>query len=139
MNRRAILIGMLGLGALPSLPLRADDGSVTMRMPNYLEFTTADMAASKAFYAAAFGIAFTDYGPEYAGASADGMEIGLALGEAGTPPLAGFQTDDIAAEREAVAAAGGEIVRDVYEFPGGRRFHFRDPGGNELIVYQYGD
>jgi predicted enzyme related to lactoylglutathione lyase len=108
-----------------------------MLMPNYLEFTTTDMEATKAFYTAAFGIEFTDYGPTYAGAAANGFEIGITLGEAGTPPLPGYKTDDIAAAQESIVAAGGEIVQETYEFPGGRRFHFRDPAGNEALYYQY--
>ncbi|MGP1282487.1 MAG: VOC family protein [Parasphingopyxis sp.] len=108
-----------------------------MQMPNYLELATADMAATKSFYTAAFGVEFTDYGPEYAGANTDRFEIGLACFGETPPPLPGFQTDDIAAAEQAVRDAGGTIVRESYEFPGGRRFHFRDPGGNELLVYQY--
>lgn len=108
-----------------------------MQMPNYLEFCTSDMAATKAFYSAAFGFEFTDYGPEYQGVSGETLEIGFHGGGETKAPLVGFQTDDIAKAAETVRDAGGEIVRETYEFPGGRRFHFRDPGGNELLVYQY--
>lgn len=108
-----------------------------MHMPSYLELATSDMAATKSFYTTAFGIEFTDYGPEYAGAATDRYELGLAAFGETPPPLPGFQTDDIASAHDQVLAAGGEIVRETYEFPGGRRFHFRDPGGNELMVYQY--
>jgi len=108
-----------------------------MQMPNYLEIATKDMAATKAFYIAAFGVAFTDYGPEYAGANTDHFEFGLACFGETPPPLPGFQTDDIAATEQMVRKAGGMIVTETYEFPGGRRFHFRDPGGNQLMVYQY--
>lgn len=108
-----------------------------MHLPNYLELKTADVAATKAFYTAAFDFDFTDYGDDYAGVNGDHLEIGLHKSEAPEPPLAGFQTDDIAAAERKVRDAGGEIVQATYEFPGGRRFHFRDPGGNELLVYQY--
>ncbi|MEM8697010.1 MAG: VOC family protein [Pseudomonadota bacterium] len=108
-----------------------------MKLPNYLELATGDMDATKAFYAAAFGVEFTDYGPQYAGANTGNFELGLACFGETPPPLPGFQTDDIAAAEQAVHAAGGTIVRETYEFPGGRRFHFRDPGGNELLVYHY--
>lgn len=107
-----------------------------MQTPNYLEFTCENVAASKAFYAAVFAMEFTDYGPDYAGAHGGDVEIGIARGEAGAPPLPGFQTDDIEAAESSIRDAGGEIVRDTYAFPGGRRFHFRDPGGTELLVYQ---
>ena len=108
-----------------------------MQMPNYLELKTVDMAATKAFYTTAFGLEFTDYGPEYAGVSGDGMEIGLHHSTQSEPPLAGFQTGDIAKTADTVRAAGGTITQETYEFPGGRRFHSRDPGGNELLVYCY--
>ena len=110
-----------------------------MHLPNYLEFKTPDVAATKRFYAQAFAFEFVDYGDDYAGVNGDGLEIGLHRSDQGESPLAGFQTDDIAAAEAKVRDAGGEIVQDTYEFPGGRRFHFRDPGGNELLVYQYDD
>ena len=108
-----------------------------MRLPNYLELKTADVAATKAFYAEAFDFEFIDYGEGYAGVSGDYLEIGIHKSDAAEPPLPGFQTEDIAAAEKTVRAAGGEIVQATYEFPGGRRFHFRDPGGNEMLVYQY--
>ena len=108
-----------------------------MHLPNYLEFKTPDVAAAKRFYAKAFAFEFVDYGDAYAGVNGDGLEIGLHRSDQSEPPLVGFQTDDIAAAEAKVRDAGGEIVQETYEFPGGRRFHFRDPGGNELLVYQY--
>lgn len=110
-----------------------------MHTPNYLEFTVADIDAAKAFYAKAFGFEFVDCGPGYAGVNGEGIEIGFHRGETRQPLLAGFQTDDIAKARETVVAAGGTILQEIYEFPGGRRFHFADPGGNEMLVYQYGE
>ena len=108
-----------------------------MQMPNYLELATGDMEATKAFYTKAFQVDFTDYGPEYAGANTDTFELGMACFGETPPPLPGFKTDDIAAAEQAVLAAGGTIIRETYDFPGGCRFHFRDPGGNELMVYYY--
>ncbi|MEQ9661130.1 MAG: VOC family protein [Parasphingopyxis sp.] len=108
-----------------------------MHLPNYLELKTPDVAATKAFYAAAFDFEFTDYGAEYAGVNGDTLEIGLHISDGPEPPLAGFQTDDIEAAEAKIRAAGGEIVQETYGFPGGRRFHFRDPGGNEMLVYIY--
>ena len=108
-----------------------------MQMPNYLELSTDNMEATKAFYSKAFDVSFTDYGPEYAGANTANFELGLACFGETPPPLPGIQTQDIAAAEQAVRAAGGTITRETYDFPGGSRFHFRDPGGNELLVYQY--
>jgi uncharacterized protein len=107
-----------------------------MHTPNYLEFSTNDMNASKAFYTKAFGFAFTDYGPEYAAVHGGDLEIGIIVSEKAEPPLPGFQTDDIAAAEKAVRDGGGTITQETYPFPGGRRFHFHDPAGNELMVYQ---
>lgn len=106
-----------------------------MLTPDYLEFTTGDVAASRAFYTQAFGFEHTDYGPEYTAIHAGDLEIGLVRSEA-KPPLAGFRTDDLEAAMATIREAGGAITQEPYPFPGGRRFHFSDPGGNELMVYQ---
>jgi len=108
-----------------------------MHKPNYLELTCPDMAAAKAFYGTAFGWEFTDYGPTYASIPDGDVEVGLTLGEPGKPPISGFQTDDIEAAEAKVRAAGGAITQAIYEFPGGRRFHFTDPANVEFIVYIY--
>ena len=106
---------------------------------NYLELRAADLGAAKAFYADALGLTFADYGPSYAAATQIG---GAALGLQGDPneatetPLALFEVDDVEAAAMRVRAAGGEIVVAIFAFPGGRRFHFRDPAGNVLGVWQ---
>lgn len=106
---------------------------------DYVEITVPDLAAATAFYAAAFGWTITDYGPEYAGiADSRGEEMGgLAAGAAPATggPLVLLYSDDLDASVAAVRAAGGEIVNGPYPFPGGRRFHFTDPGGTELGVW----
>jgi hypothetical protein len=105
---------------------------------DYIEFTVRDMKRAQAFYAAAFGWTFTDYGPDYAGIkSKDGEVGGLRVGkevEAGGP-LVVLYSDDLEASVAAVNQAGGRIVTPPYSFPGGRRFHFTDPSGNELAVW----
>ena len=89
----------------------------------------------KAFYAAAFGWRFTDYGPAYA-AFDEGLEGGFdgAAGR-GTKPLPVIHARDLEGALVAVTAAGGAIVKPIFSFPGGRRFHFSDPAGNELAVW----
>ena len=90
----------------------------------------------KAFYVRAFDWAFTDYGPSYA-AYSEGLDGGFD----GTPesdltkPLPVLYSDDLEATLAAVKEAGGTIVREIFPFPGGRRFHFTDPAGNELAVW----
>lgn len=107
---------------------------------NYIELSVTDLAAAQAFYSGAFGWEFNSYGPAYAGVKgADGDEVGgLALADAARPnggPLVLLYSDDLDATVEAVTAAGGSVVNGPYEFPGGRRFHFTDPSGNELGVW----
>ncbi len=111
---------------------------------DYVEIATNDLERSKEFYADAFGWAFNDYGPDYAGiqgASADDPEVGGLNPEATPSPDGVFvqlYSDDLDASVEAVKAAGGEVVDGPYGFPGGRRFHFTDPSGNQLGVWTAG-
>jgi predicted enzyme related to lactoylglutathione lyase len=105
---------------------------------DYVEITVRDLVAAKSFYASAFGWAFNDYGPDYAGIQGEGRELGglsqtveLRLGG----PLVILYSDDLDASVEAVKNAGGNILQEPFSFPGGRRFHFADPSGNELAVW----
>ena len=107
---------------------------------NYIELNVTDLAAARAFYSAAFGWEFNEYGPAYAGIrSPDGEgEVGGLNGtEAPVPggPLVLLFSDDLDATVSAVEQAGGGVVAAPYEFPGGRRFHFSDPSGNVLGVW----
>jgi uncharacterized protein len=108
---------------------------------DYIEIQSPALPDSKAFFAKAFGWSFTDYGPHYAsftGAGIDGgFDGGFEHDETARPRsvLIVLKADDLAAAERAVLAAGGEIVKPTYAFPGGRRFHFREPGGNELAVW----
>jgi predicted enzyme related to lactoylglutathione lyase len=106
---------------------------------HYLELAVADVAATKQFYATAFGWDFSDFGPSYAATSTGDTDIGLQgdAAEQASAPLAVIQVDDLDAAEAAVRRAGGEIVRAAFAFPGGRRFHFRDLAGNELAAAQY--
>ncbi|GAA1482682.1 VOC family protein [Gordonia sinesedis] len=107
---------------------------------DYIEINTDDLPASVAFYERAFGWTFNDYGGQYAGIrnpNGEGEVGGLNPGQPGGPggPLVQLYSDDLAASEEAVIAAGGQIVVPAFGFPGGRRFHFRDPAGNVLGVW----
>ena len=108
---------------------------------DYIEIPARDLEASRAFYAAAFGWTYNDYGPGYAGirrADGDGEVGGLAGtdGDIATGTLLVLlYSDDLDATADAIRAAGGSIVQEPYEFPGGRRLHFADPSGNELGVW----
>jgi uncharacterized protein len=105
---------------------------------DYIELTVTDVPEAKRFYGAAFGWAFNDYGPGYAGIQGPGREVGgLCQGEqvrAGGPLVVLYSRtleDTLARVKE----AGGRIVKEPFSFPGGRRFHFTDPSGNELAVW----
>ena len=105
---------------------------------DYIEIKALDVPAAKRFYAEAFGWAFNDYGPGYAGIVGEGKEQGgitLAPEISRGGPLVVLYSNDVDATRQAVRAAGGKISVDIFDFPGGRRFHFLDPSGNELAVW----
>ena len=104
--------------------------------PNYLEIKADDLPASKAFYEKAFGFAFTDYGPEYAAVEGGPVQIGIAAGEEPPAPMPTFETDDLEAALAQVKTAGGAIVKEIFPYPGGRRFECLDPSGNRLAIYQ---
>ena len=99
---------------------------------NYLELPVGDVATAKAFYAAAFGWSFADYGPTYAATTTGGTDIGFQgdPAQATARALPVVQVEDL----EAALAAGGVVTMPTFAFPGGRRFHFRDPDGHELAV-----
>lgn len=102
---------------------------------DYLELPAADIGAVKTFYGAAFGWTFQDYGPTYS-AFDQGLDGGFdADPECTLTPLPVLFATDLDAMLTRVEAAGGVIVKAPFAFPGGRRFHFRDPAGNELAVW----
>lgn len=112
---------------------------------DYIEIPTTDLATATAFYGAVFGWRFTAYGPEYVGIQrpGGGPEMGgLCPGAVGGGskggPLVVLYSEDLDATVEAVRAAGAVIVEEPFEFPGGRRFHFEDPSGNEMAVWTSG-
>lgn len=118
-----------------------------MATMNYIEFPATDVAATKAFYTAAFDWDWVDDGPDYAAHITGGLEVALNGSgtvapprgpgeENGVGPLVLFQTTDLAASEAIVSGAGGSIVSPPYDYPGGRRFHFADPSGNIVGMYQ---
>ncbi len=107
------------------------------RRVGYIEFPATDIAATKDFYTRVFGWKFTDYGPGYS--SFDDGRLGGGFVKADKITRGGALVVIYAADLEGieaqVRAAGGTIVKEIFAFPGGRRFHFTDPGGNELAVW----
>ena len=101
---------------------------------NYLELP-GDVAAGKKFYTSVFGWSFKDWAPDYADTQA-GIPFGLNGGEhRPSHPMPGVQVENLEAARDKVRKAGGKIKIDIFSFPGGRRFHFEDPNGNELAAW----
>lgn len=107
---------------------------------NYLELPSLDPAASKAFFSAVFGWRFVDYGPDYLAFFDAGLEGGFYRAEQVATPAQGaalvvLHSNDLAQSLAAVQTAGAVIVKDIFSFPGGRRFEFLEPGGNQLAIW----
>ena len=132
----AVLAGC-GDGLVDRLPMTVGD-AVTHHQINYVELKTTDIGAMKAFYGGAFGWTFEDWGPGYATFMGAGVDGGFEQVDGFTPgdsPLLVINSTDLDASLGAVEAAGGVVTVRPFDFPGGRRFHFRDPAGNELAVW----
>jgi len=105
---------------------------------DYVELPTQDLARSHAFYEKAFGWTLASYGPTYSATTTGDVDIGLQADrpDATQAPLPIIQVGDLEAALAAVQRAGGRISKPIFFFPGGQRFHFRDPSGNELAAWQ---
>ena len=103
---------------------------------DYIEFRATDLERIKAFYGEVFRWKFTDFGPDYTSFEDGRLAGGFHQGEA-TPggPLIVIYAVHLEAMQTKIEAAGGRIVKPIFPFPGGRRFHFHDPSGNELAVW----
>jgi predicted enzyme related to lactoylglutathione lyase len=103
---------------------------------DYIEFPSADRARTSAFFSAAFGWGVISYGPEYDALDGAGIDGGIDQSAARVAAtMAIIRTGNLDEAEQRVLAAGGVITRAQFDFPGGRRFHFREPGGNELAVW----
>ncbi|QSX42201.1 VOC family protein [Shewanella cyperi] len=107
---------------------------------NYLELPARDLEATKGFFSAVFGWQFQDYGPDYSCVLDAGIDGGFFRAEADFNtqrgcPLLVIYSADLEVTEASVVAKGGEIIKPVFSFPGGRRFHFTDPSGNEFAVW----
>ncbi|UTW05818.1 VOC family protein [Pseudomonas benzenivorans] len=107
---------------------------------NYVEFPAKDLAATKAFFQAAFGWVFTDYGPEYTAFADQGLDGGffkseLCASQDRGSALMVFYSAALEETQAKVERAGGRISKAIFAFPGGRRFHFIEPSGNEFAAW----
>ena len=107
------------------------------RRIDYIEFPAMEIARTKAFYVRVFGWKFTDYGPDYTTFEDGRLSGGFWKADDATRggPLVVIYAVDLAGMEMKVRAEGGTIVKEIFPFPGGRRFHFTDPSGNELAVW----
>lgn len=104
---------------------------------DYIEFPAPSIDDAKTFYSAVFGWKFTDYGPDYTSFKDGRLDGGFTtegkVVEGG--PLVVLYATDLESVKASVEQHGGKVSKDIFDFPGGRRFHFTDPGGNELAVW----
>lgn len=107
------------------------------RRIDYIEFSVRSVADARKFYSSAFDWTFEDYGPDYASFSDGRLSGGFQTASQVRPggPLVVIYAADLEAMEQRVTRAGGKIVRPIFSFPGGRRFHFTDPSGYELAVW----
>lgn len=103
----------------------------------YIELGARDMAATKQFYGKAFGWTFQDFGATYAAFGNAVVDGGFDAGaqERVGRPLVVLYAQDLEGALTRVQQAGGRITKPIFSFPGGRRFHFLDPAGNELAIW----
>ena len=107
---------------------------------NYVEFPSKDLDVTKRFFADVFGWTFVDYGPEYTALEDAGLDGGFfksdqVVSTANGSVLVVIYSKDLEFTQSKITAAGGTIIKDIFSFPGGRRFHFADPNGNEYAVW----
>ena len=107
---------------------------------NYVEFPCRDLAATQAFFSAALGWEFEEFGPDYCAFQGEGLDGGFYRSELcatirNGSALLVFYSDDLEATQTSIEQAGGRIEKLIFDFPGGRRFHFSDPSGNEFAVW----
>ena len=107
---------------------------------NYMEFPANDMAATKAFFSTVFQWTFTDYGPEYSAFNDAGLDGGFYQSKLRSTSSNGsilvvFYSNNLEYTRDLIEQSGGKIIKPIFDFPGGRRFHFSEPSGNEFAVW----
>lgn len=107
---------------------------------NYVEFPASDFDATKIFFESVFDWSFTDYGADYIAFSGAGLDGGFYQSELSASTDKGsaliiFFSNNLQQTQSRIEAAGGNMIQAIFDFPGGRRFHFCDPNGNEFAVW----
>ncbi len=104
---------------------------------DYVEFYSNEMGQTENFFQNAFGWSFIEYGADYRDIQGAGIGGGLERAER-QPPLIILKSDNLEQDRDQILKAGAELIKDIFEFPGGRRFEFKEPGGNLMAVWSEG-
>jgi predicted enzyme related to lactoylglutathione lyase len=102
---------------------------------DYVEFNSTHLEATESFFAKAFGWSFVEYGPDYRDIRAAGLGGGIARSEAQVAPLVVLKAEDLEDALETVRQAGAEVTKEIFAFPGARRFEFREPGGTLMAIW----
>lgn len=101
---------------------------------DYVEFSSMKLEETQSFFAKAFGWEFIDYGPDYRDIQGAGIGGGLERAP-NSAPIVILKSDDLEASKKTIIEAGAILLKDIYGFPGGRRFEFREPGGTVMSVW----
>jgi len=109
---------------------------------NYLEIPAKDIERTKAFFSEVFNWSYVDYGPDYVACEQAGIDVGIFKSELTAETQKGsvlivFYSDDLEKTLVKIEAAQGKVIQPIFSFPGGRRFHFSDPNGNEFAVWSH--
>jgi predicted enzyme related to lactoylglutathione lyase len=104
---------------------------------DYVEFSSPKLEETQSFFGKALGWSFVEYGPDYRDIRGAGLGGGVERGEL-RPPLVVLKSDALEADRDRLVRAGADLVKDIFEFPGGRRFEFREPGGTLMAAWTEG-
>ena len=129
-----------GVAERPSINVLENSAMKAHETIDYVEFPATDLNATKSFFSSVFGWTFQDYGPTYTAFSNAGLAGGffasdLSAKSAKGSALVVLYSSDLEGTLAKVVEAGGTIVKEIFSFPGGRRFHFAEPSGNELAVW----
>jgi len=136
----ASLVGRVVVSVVSTSPPLAIISVPTDLDIDYIELPASDFDAVEAFYTSVFGWTFEDYGPEYRAFNAGRLDGGFYKADVTSSQEAGaalviFYAEALEAVQASVTEAGGSILKPIFDFPGGRRFQFTDPHGNELAVW----
>ncbi|WP_196137513.1 VOC family protein [Aliikangiella sp. G2MR2-5] len=107
---------------------------------SYVEFPSRDLIKTKAFFSRVFDWTFTDYGPDYTAFNNQGIDGGFFTSDKTVSTATGsalvvFYSKELETTKDKIIEAGGKLIKPIFSFPGGRRFHFADPNGNEYAVW----